>query len=101
MPRIISIKPGVSLKQLNAHTLLAVIVASQIYDKRQESFVITSGDEGSHMQNSLHYKGDAVDIRLPVFSDAKEVVQEIYACLGMQYDVILEKDHIHIEFDPK
>ena len=29
------------------------------------------------------------------------IVDKIKDCLGEQYDVVLESDHLHVEFDPK
>lgn len=65
--------------------------------------VITSGCEGSHMKGSLHYIGEALDFRTRDLTFAEQVlwrdrcVQE----LGPDYDVVLEKDHLHIEYQPK
>ena len=61
--------------------------------------VITSTYEGSHSEGSLHYANLAVDIRK---NKAKVLsYKEIKQALGKDYDVILEGDHIHIEYDPK
>ncbi len=68
---------------------------------------VTYGTEGIHSPGSLHYKGFAIDIRtynLPggcQGSVVKKIVQELKIKLGYNYDVILETDHIHIEYDPK
>ena len=73
--------------------------------------VITSGAEGkpgdrNHMKKSKHYpanniegKSNADDYRFMDFAwlwgkKAKEL-------LGKAYDVVVEKDHIHVEYDPK
>jgi hypothetical protein len=52
------------------------------------------------MEGSLHYRGFAVDLRLPT-DNKEEIRAELAASLGAEYDVILEIDHIHIEYDPK
>lgn len=62
--------------------------------------VITSTYEGTHSPSSLHYANLAVDIRLP-HTKVGEVLRAIKLAIGEDYDVVLEKDHIHIEYDPK
>lgn len=66
------------------------------------TMTITSGRDGVHSKNSKHYTGDAIDIRTRDMSDVKKV----YAMLKENvddklFDVVLESDHIHIEYDPK
>ena len=67
---------------------------------------ITSANDGQHMDGSLHYKNRAFDIRIKnligdVHSTARLWAAKISLALGLDYDVILEEDHIHVEFDPK
>jgi len=64
---------------------------------------ITSGNELTvkHMKGSKHYTGEAIDIRKLDMKNIKIVVEEIKEYLGSSYDVIEEKTHIHIEYDPK
>lgn len=65
---------------------------------------ITSGTDGKHMEGSKHYTGDALDIRSSVFPDydARSLfLIELRNRLGKDYDIVIEKDHIHIEYDPK
>lgn len=69
-------------------------------DIELEEAVLTSGVDGTHGPNSLHYQGRAWDFRLP------KQVEKVMAALklelgGADYDVLLEGDHIHIEYDPK
>ena len=66
--------------------------------------IITAGREGLHSKTSLHYKGRAIDIRINDIPTRDEVVAyhaAIIQALGKGYDVVLEKTHIHIEWDPK
>ncbi len=69
---------------------------------------ITSAKDGSHMAGSLHYENRAYDIRtrnivgLAEFPLAGRTwVDRMRLVLGDDYDVVLEKDHIHAEYDPK
>ena len=61
--------------------------------------VVTSSFEGSHMSSSLHYANLAIDVRLP--GAPEDFIQKLRAELGRNYDIVLESDHIHIEYDPK
>lgn len=98
------IKPGVDLRGLCPQMVLAYMIAMQVYtEKAGVPCVITSGSDGKHVPNSLHYKGKALDFRTnnlrpeqvhPVFLALKEA-------LGAQYDTVLESDHVHCEYDPK
>ena len=65
--------------------------------------VITSILDGTHGKHSLHYIGDAFDMRTFIYSHSElsKIVQELTTQLGSNYDVVLESDHIHIEYDPK
>ena len=64
---------------------------------------LTSGIEGAHSPSSLHYRGLAWDFRLPIASvGTDKVIQALRMGLtAAYYDVLLEGDHIHIEYDPK
>ena len=73
--------------------------------------VISSTDEGTHSPGSLHYAGLAVDVSLPgvhvsTAGVTKELIEPIFKQLKSRlddrlYDVVLEADHYHIEYDPK
>lgn len=98
------IKAGVDLRGLSPQMAVAYAIALHVYNENVGlPCVITSGSDGKHGPNSLHYKGKALDLRTnslrpdqvhPVFLALKEA-------LGEQFDVVLEADHIHCEFDPK
>ncbi len=104
---MLSLKPGVSLQGLQPQTVIAVMVAEWLFDGIKVPCVITSGhDSNLHKSTSLHYKGLAVDIRLPSFYNGTPELDKIMSDnirlnLGKEYDVVLEKDHIHVEYDPK
>ena len=62
---------------------------------------ITSGNDGTHKKNSLHYINRAIDIRCKDMKLPIEVTLRIKQRLGRNFDVIYEFDHIHIEYDAK
>ena len=67
---------------------------------------ITSANDSEHMEGSLHFKNRAFDIRIynitgPTETMAKGWVKNMKLILGRNYDIVLETDHIHVEYDPK
>lgn len=82
---------------------IAVLIVHGVYQNNGHDVVITSAVDGRHSRNSLHYTGAAVDIRIREISVSivGKIVQELKEALGHQFDVVLEEDHIHIEFQPK
>ena len=64
--------------------------------------VVTSTYEGTHSASSLHYSNNAIDCRCPIHAEtAVDVTDALKSVLGNDFDVILEHNHIHIEYDPK
>ena len=96
------IKAGVDLRGLQPQMALAYTIASRVFFDNGQACVITSGSDGQHGPNSLHYCGKALDVRTHHLRP--EQVHPVYVALkealGDQFDTILESDHIHIEFDP-
>lgn len=68
-----------------------------------KEIVVTSILDGVHSTRSLHYKGLAFDMRIYIYSQSvvKSIMEELEYLLGKNYDVVLEKDHIYVEYDPK
>jgi hypothetical protein len=99
---MISIKGGVSVLGMKPEIILAIIIAGQAYGEISCECVITSGVEGAHMAHTNHRKGLAVDLRINNVPKEKwhPLMVRIQTLLGDQYQVVLEGDHIHIEFDP-
>jgi len=94
------IKPGVDIRCLDRPIRRALNPLDKILKNYGQEMVITSTCEGTHSPSSLHYAGRAIDIRLPV-REKRRVISDIKNVLGIDYDVVEEVDHIHIEYDPK
>ena len=95
------IKNGVDLRGLSPQMARAYTIACRCYG--QYDCVITSASDGKHGPNSLHYKGQALDLRTRHLNGQglQSVYHKLKESLGDQFDVVLEADHIHIEFDVK
>ena len=96
-------KDGVDLYGLQYEMRLVLIEADRIWRKHGQELVITSTWENNtpHGANSYHWFGYAVDFRTNYFGNeqAKIVRDELRLVLPEMYDVVLEDDHMHIEFD--
>ena len=89
----------VNIEGLDPTLKAALVEMEYIYAKFHAELVITSGKDGTHGNGSLHYEGKAEDLRTWNVLDA--LVKQLKAHLGPDYDVVLEKDHIHVERDVK
>ncbi len=94
------VKAGVDISRLKRKIRKTLCVVDEIHKKHGIELVITSTYEGNHCACSYHYANDAYDIRWKP-SYGKQIYEEIKKALGPDFDVVLEKDHIHIEYDPK
>ena len=94
------LKAGVDISRLNREIRRSLPIVAAVFDSHHEELTITSTYEGNHGEGSLHYSNDAYDIREPLENPAYMVMQ-IKPALGHAFDVVLESDHIHIEYDPK
>jgi len=93
----------VKLHGIRPELLFALQVAAEVYKVYGQELVITSITDGKHSLTSLHYAGCAVDLRTHYFTDSirKKVRDEIKERLGIDFDVVLESNHLHIEYQPR
>lgn len=94
-------KPGVCLE--------VTPVVINAWPKIQKAFrahgyeaVCTSANDGTHSDGSLHYVGKALDLRsrhIPM-EEQQLILKSLRDTLGADWDVILESDHYHLEYDP-
>lgn len=95
------IKNGVRLNGLKIEMRKVLLEADRIWASENKELVITSGLDGTHSAGSLHYYGYALDLRTRYFSDRKinGIASRLRDALGKDYDVVIHKTHIHVEFD--
>jgi len=95
----IRVKDGVILKEANPWLLVTLQKVMEVGQEMAYIPTITSLNDGKHMSTSYHYQNLAVDLRTRDLSpeEQKEFLRRLKESLGSSYDVILEKDHIHVE----
>jgi hypothetical protein len=81
----------------------ALIQADKIWTYLDQELVVTSALDGEHSASSLHYFGYALDFRIRYFEEkerwqAWSMLSERLERLDSDYSVILEEDHIHVEY---
>ena len=79
-------------------------VLAKMYERYSEDLMITSGTEGAHIINSLHYIGHAIDFR-PGSRSKGDVMSALRDAGFNQRDFDLvdgyADKHWHLEYDPK
>lgn len=100
---MILIKPGVVFTKLRPEIYNTFPVIDKEFEAIGKIAVITSAEEGKHKRDSLHYEGLAIDLRTFHLKSPQQsaMVKSLQKKLGPDYDVVWEKDHIHVEFDPE
>lgn len=97
------IKKGVEITYLTPPMLEIMQAVFKVWNYPGVTPVITSSFDGQHMRGSYHYSGLALDFRTNSIGplDREDFAKRLQEELGEDYDVVLEKTHVHIEFDPK
>lgn len=107
------LKPGVSLRGVKPQVAIGLLIADGVLRKagadlivsKIEDPVCTSVTDGAHKTGSLHYRGLAFDLRTRDFPSSDglilNVAETLRAALGHEWDVIVEADHIHCEWDAR
>ena len=99
----IEIKEGVLFKQLNLHFVAFIEVVIHAWDLFAPSVipVITSANDGKHMDGSFHYKNLAWDLRTKNLAAGKveEIAHMLRVNLGSDWDIVVESTHLHCEYD--
>lgn len=91
---------GQFVEKLRPEILLALRLMDDMYAGIGEVLLVTWCEGGKHMEGSLHYKRRAFDVSMgEVYREG--VVERMRKVLGVDYDVVVEKTCIHVEWDPK
>jgi hypothetical protein len=113
---MIRLKQGVDLHILAPQAVLGMFVLDGVWGNLGYSILfITSVADGKHSTKSMHRLGMAFDVRLPpvayeegngvarALAESKlhALIGQAKMSLGEDFDVVLEEDHIHVEWDPK
>lgn len=101
---MLRVKDGVELFGLQPEMLNALDIAVDVFhDIAGNDCWLTSARGDKHGAHSHHYKGLAIDLRRHhlTFPQVEKVRLHLKKQLGPNYQVILEKDHYHIEYDPE
>jgi hypothetical protein len=101
---MLHLKHSVRVRGIQPETVLAIIVAKDIFGDHGYPCTITSVTDGDHMRDSWHHSGLAVDLRIKHLANpdlATTIAEEIQEALGPDYDVVGHSDHLHIEYDPE
>jgi len=100
---MIMLKDGVNLNGTQAEAFEILVAARAAFEEYGADCWVTSGQDGKHGEDSLHGAGYALDFRTRHVSKvvAEKVVDKMRKVLGKDYDIVLEKDHIHGEWDKK
>jgi len=95
------VKKGVVLFGLQIEMQPVLISADEIWKENNQVLVVTETVGGIHSPPSLHPYGYAVDLRSRYFRKKKlpAIAAKLRKALGPDYDVIVHRTHIHVEYD--
>lgn len=99
---MVQFKEGVKLRVTKA--VYEILTAAEaVFTRFSVPVVVTSGTDGQHSKQSKHYSGEALDLRISHLEpeSIQPIVKGLKELLGKHFDIVLEVDHIHIEYDPK
>ena len=95
-------KDGVSVAGLQAEILYALDRCVECWEGTNRDVTVTSGRGGKHSRQSKHYSGHAVDLRTRDLNESQiSAVHKLLIAALPDFDVVRERDHIHLEYDPK
>ena len=100
----LTFKPGVSIRGIQPEMALsACLIASVFAEFNNAECVITSATDGKHGPHSHHYKGFALDFRTRHVPEGwhARLHKRLQDALGPEFQVVLHKTHIHVEYDPE
>lgn len=96
------LEPGVRIHGIKPEIVLALAILNDLWPLGNV-MEVTSLVDGRHSRGSLHYVGFAFDLRTRDLEpeELAVIASEAKDRLGQDFDVVVEKTHLHIEFQPK
>jgi len=98
------LKPGVVFSP-SIHILRALpkVLSAYEFATGIKTVWVTSANDSEHMDGSLHYEDNAVDLRVWGMNKEQrtEVVKYLQYRLGDDYFILDEDDHIHLAYKPR
>lgn len=97
------IKKGVIINGIKPEMVTAILAAYSFCSDVSKDCVITSALDSKHSKTSLHYVGYALDFRTRDMNKSEQEMFKIsmLGTLSDEFDVVLEGNHLHCEFQPK
>jgi len=102
------IKPGADCRGLADAITTKLFIVEQCHRYVAGEYglplVITCGtDNHADRPGSLHPAGLAIDIRTRhlTFEQVEQLAADLCRYLDADYDVVIETDHLHLEYDPE
>src|SRR5688572_28653755 len=93
------LKDGVNLEGVSWRLFYAAVVAERVWANYGAELVITSANDGKHGDKTLHHKGLALDLRTWNLNGRHmQAAADLRKELGDGYDVVVESDHVHLEY---
>jgi len=103
------LKESVKISGIKPEMVFVMIIIDSVYHEIvNQECTITSVSDGKHL-NALHSVGYAIDLRSRDTDSneqwsnrlKKRLAAKIRSRLTDEFDVVIESDHIHVEFDPR
>ena len=98
------LKRDVEVEGVKPQIYYAIGIVEAFYRSQGLRCIVTSLVDGKHSEGSLHYKGLAVDIRTNNIPNdlLLQLARQLHSALKPKgFDIVLEKTHLHIEWDEK
>lgn len=97
------IKKGVDVFGLKPEMVIVSLVVNDVCHMHGVECCLTSVRDGSPKRSpkSLHRFGFASDYSIQGVKNKPVFAEDIRSRLPDDYDVVLESDHVHVEYDPK
>ena len=98
-----NLKEGVNLTGIKPELTVGLMVMNAVYTTFGYEMTITSVNDSQHSIKSLHWSGNAADLRIRNLTqeDTSAIYHDGVKALGEHFDLVWEKDHFHLEYQPK